>query len=737
MTGKHAAPAPLVQEKNETPADGMYLQRAYMASFGRFVDRTLGPFKPGLNVVYGANEAGKTTARAFIGGVLFGWPDARGGRNAYKPRVAEREGSLQFFDCESGEVGTVSRARNAEGLLGDDAFVQRACGDIDRETFQTLFSLDADELRSLEAAPDISAKLLTAGSGTKESPAHVLAALDLRISACMSRASAETESFPNLKNELDGVKVRIADARAEATELKAEDLELRQLSAQREQSDRALAKVNAKIEAIAACRGELTRIDSSRQRLEGELAQARADMRACEAQAAVELSTYDAVPRVSADEEASLRAAVEPLAARESAAAQRLDAARTAYEQARGLWEAGRDAAKPRGEAASKAAWLPAASCALAAVLIVAGFVLAFSQPGALIVAAIAMLAGVAAMAFGAVLFARSKAKAEPSAEADSARAAMVACKSTFDSRESEAMMLADEVRTALANLGFPTPAPNARMALRDLNLMRDARRLESHFNESRELIGIRVDNASAELARLEQHRDACLASAGLAATASPEDIEVAAASLSRQRSELDAGLARMNARIGQLRQILSDGERETELDLLKTQRAQIITRQNESAERLAKLLLARRMVQGAIDAWGTESQPEVYAKASALLSLMTGGAWTGVRLDGSDVCAVDSFGAKFPPRLLSLGTCQQLYLALRIALLECVPEVGASVPVLCDDILVNFDDARRAGAAKALAELAETRQVIVFTCHKEVVSTFAEQARHVHVLEL
>lgn len=105
MTAKHAAqhskkkaPAQpsidasrgLVQSESAcVPADsqgeshaGIYLQRAHMTAFGRFIDRALGPFKPGLNVVYGPNEAGKTTARAFVGGVLFGWPEARGSRNA-------------------------------------------------------------------------------------------------------------------------------------------------------------------------------------------------------------------------------------------------------------------------------------------------------------------------------------------------------------------------------------------------------------------------------------------------------------------------------------------------------------------------------------------------------------------------------------------------------------------------------------------------------------------------------
>ena len=176
-----------------------YLEHIKIVSFGAFSNKAVGPFAPHLNVVYGPNEAGKTTLASFVGGVLFGWPEARGSRNASKPRAASREGSLLFCDAATGEVGRVSRARNAEGLIGDDAWLAAVCGDIDRETFQTLFSLDADELCSLEAAPDISAKLLTAGSGTKESPAHVASALDARIAALMSRAASETESFPNGK----------------------------------------------------------------------------------------------------------------------------------------------------------------------------------------------------------------------------------------------------------------------------------------------------------------------------------------------------------------------------------------------------------------------------------------------------------------------------------------------------------------------------------------------------------
>ena len=81
----------------------------------------------------------------------------------------------------------------------------------------------------------------------------------------------------------------------------------------------------------------------------------------------------------------------------------------------------------------------------------------------------------------------------------------------------------------------------------------------------------------------------------------------------------------------------------------------------------------------------------------------------------------LDAVGASRTPNLLSLGTRQQLYLSLRIALLLTATNVGRALPVLCDDILVNFDDERRAQAATALAELAQHRQVILFTCHSDV----------------
>ena len=54
-----------------------FLKRIKITCFGAFSEKVVGPFSPNLNVVYGRNEAGKTTLTSFVGGVLFGWEEAR------------------------------------------------------------------------------------------------------------------------------------------------------------------------------------------------------------------------------------------------------------------------------------------------------------------------------------------------------------------------------------------------------------------------------------------------------------------------------------------------------------------------------------------------------------------------------------------------------------------------------------------------------------------------------------
>src|SRR5699024_7676099 len=120
-----------------------------------------------------------------------------------------------------------------------------------------------------------------------------------------------------------------------------------------------------------------------------------------------------------------------------------------------------------------------------------------------------------------------------------------------------------------------------------------------------------------------------------------------------------------LNRRYGELKQELSRAKHMRDFDELKLRYQQVRTRLDESAQDYARLLLARRMLESAIAAWESKSQPQVYRQASRLLSLMTNGRWTKVSLS-CDGCleVADAVKTTRDPVHLSLGTCQQLYLA-------------------------------------------------------------------------
>lgn len=55
----------------------MIIKEAIINNFGKFQDQRIS-FQEGINIVYGANESGKTTLHTFLRGILFGLPRKRG-----------------------------------------------------------------------------------------------------------------------------------------------------------------------------------------------------------------------------------------------------------------------------------------------------------------------------------------------------------------------------------------------------------------------------------------------------------------------------------------------------------------------------------------------------------------------------------------------------------------------------------------------------------------------------------
>ena len=70
----------------------------------------------------------------------------------------------------------------------------------------------------------------------------------------------------------------------------------------------------------------------------------------------------------------------------------------------------------------------------------------------------------------------------------------------------------------------------------------------------------------------------------------------------------------------------------------------------------------------------------------------------------------------------LSRGTLEQLALCLRLGLISEFAKHQTPLPLVIDDILVNFDPNRAANTLRILADLESMHQVLFFTCQTHLV---------------
>lgn len=724
-----------------------FLKRIKITCFGAFSEKIVGPFSPHLNVVYGRNEAGKTTLTSFVGGLLFGWEEARGVRNTYKPKNAERSGYLFFAhgtNDESSDELVLSRVKNIDGLQGAVELVE----DVDRETFQTMFSLTSDELRSLRNTTDVTAKLLTAGSGTGASPAHALAEVQARLAEYTSRAAGIEHSLANLSAEQDELRVNMAVAADEADRNKVQDKEFHELAPQRSQLISRLDALNTAIESLAAQRASLEKLDTQRSDLRRQLDELREDEAAFAAEHRLRKHEVDpSLASLSLSDERALRDRLDMLAEEQAKCSHSVDLAKENYAASLASYEALLEVddvddtyeknRRQRQVQVVLSIALPLVFMASGVPLFIHGreiTSLSFTALGiGLVVFALILAAASLVM-----LFRPDKAAEALEARQQDARWVMLQDKKKLEACLAAQQKLTSRLIEQLAAAGLASAHGSIRSARSLLDEAREQRAETGLLQQRQQALASRQSSVQDHLTEVESQREALLERAGLSALATPADIDGAIDQKIKQRAGLLEASESLNRRYGELKQGLSQAKHARNFDELKLRYQQVRTRQDESAQEYARLLLAKRMLEAAIAAWESKSQPEVYRQASRLMALMTNDRWVKVDMTPEGKLQVtDAVKTVRDPVHLSLGTCQQLYLALRIALLMTADNVGRAIPILADDILVNFDARRRTGAVRALAELAQTRQVILFTCHEEIVESMRSADPALNVVEL
>ncbi|MFH1920989.1 MAG: hypothetical protein ABIP48_14055, partial [Planctomycetota bacterium] len=243
-----------------------------------------------------------------------------------------------------------------------------------------------------------------------------------------------------------------------------------------------------------------------------------------------------------------------------------------------------------------------------------------------------------------------------------------------------------------------------------------------------------RAKNLRDDLARVEEQLQRLAGGATIqdfVANVESVDADV----LPGQLAQWDEEISHLAAERDRLRE--TKGREETLLETMDTSTAAadaneekegLLAHIESDARHFARLRLASVVLAEAMERYRKKHEDPILRRASDLFRRLTLGSFESLRTDvddqGKDVLAGARPGETAPVHLdgMSEGTCDQLYLALRLASLETHLDGNEPIPFVVDDVLISFDDDRAAAALSVLAELSQRTQIIFFTHHLHLV---------------
>ena len=144
----------------------MQLVGVEIERYGLLENWKLGTLAPGLNLIVGGNEAGKTTLLSFIRNILFGFPTGRQSfKNDYRLNPEDRLGGRLLLKSRDYPEGLTIERHTGKGLgplglyLPDggrlaEEVLGRLLGNLDRTLYLNVFAFGLRELANLETRFD-------------------------------------------------------------------------------------------------------------------------------------------------------------------------------------------------------------------------------------------------------------------------------------------------------------------------------------------------------------------------------------------------------------------------------------------------------------------------------------------------------------------------------------------------------------------------------------------------------
>lgn len=128
---------------------------------------------------------------------------------------------------------------------------------------------------------------------------------------------------------------------------------------------------------------------------------------------------------------------------------------------------------------------------------------------------------------------------------------------------------------------------------------------------------------------------------------------------------------------------------------------------------------LSSQWIQSILNQTIGERLPQLMKQASEYLQILTNGRYIELKYTKTLLRAKNEQGDLFNLIDLSKGTAEQIYVALRLAFIQQMDST-AKLPILIDDAFVDFDAERRTNLIKILEQFVEAGyQVIYFTAHQ------------------
>ena len=212
------------------------------------------------------------------------------------------------------------------------------------------------------------------------------------------------------------------------------------------------------------------------------------------------------------------------------------------------------------------------------------------------------------------------------------------------------------------------------------------------------------------------------------AASIEPDQLQVELNRLGTEAGQVVEDISRLGARHGQLKAAFDALNGSDAAARAAARQQEAAAGMAEAAERYLRLKTAARLLQWSMERFRQTRQGPMLARASEIFQALTLGSFSRLLVDADShdsprLVSIRTDGNK-PVEVpgLSEGTRDQLYLALRLAALDQQASQGSRMPLIADDLFINFDDRRTEAGLQVLGNISRRMQVILLTHHDHLV---------------